>query len=239
LVESLVRHAPIVVFSAAIPRQGGTDHLNEQWPDYWAEQFADWDFVAIDCLRHRLWNDREVEWYYAQNMVMFVRRDLVAQNPVLWRDRQVPSGRSLARVHPRHYLETVEALRTVQRISSGLATLVPFGSQFVLVDDGYLATLERRFGIELTPGRRALPFLERDGEYWGAAPDSETAIRELGRLREAGASFIAFAWTALWWLDYFVGFASYLRSEFPCLIENGVLVVFDLRGRRTDVPIGS
>src|SRR5262249_54594815 len=39
-VAALVRHAPAVVFSAAIPFQGGTAHLNEQWQSYWAHLFA-------------------------------------------------------------------------------------------------------------------------------------------------------------------------------------------------------
>ena len=32
-VASLVRLAPMVLFSAAIPGQGGVNHLNEQWPE--------------------------------------------------------------------------------------------------------------------------------------------------------------------------------------------------------------
>src|SRR6267142_2976236 len=35
-VKSLTRLAPFVLFSAAIPSQGGENHLNEQWPDVWA-----------------------------------------------------------------------------------------------------------------------------------------------------------------------------------------------------------
>ena len=35
LVDSLVNLAPAVLFSAAVPFQGGTGHVNEQWPDYW------------------------------------------------------------------------------------------------------------------------------------------------------------------------------------------------------------
>ena len=37
-VESLTRLAPVILFSAAIPLQGGTNHLNEQWPDYWTQK---------------------------------------------------------------------------------------------------------------------------------------------------------------------------------------------------------
>src|SRR5690349_6826641 len=33
VVRELTKSAPMVVFSAAIPGQGGTGHINEQWPD--------------------------------------------------------------------------------------------------------------------------------------------------------------------------------------------------------------
>ncbi len=38
-VESLTKIAPIVLFSAAIPHQPGTAHINCQWPEYWAILF--------------------------------------------------------------------------------------------------------------------------------------------------------------------------------------------------------
>src|SRR6476660_9116831 len=54
-VTSLIELAPVVLFSAAIPYQGGTGHVNEQWPEYWHAKFALHDYVVIDCLRTRLW----------------------------------------------------------------------------------------------------------------------------------------------------------------------------------------
>lgn len=45
-VESLTALAPVVLFSAAIPHQGGAHHVNEQWPDYWEEHFRRHGFVA-------------------------------------------------------------------------------------------------------------------------------------------------------------------------------------------------
>lgn len=38
-IESLTRLAPVILFSAAIPLQNGYHHVNEQWPDYWAQLF--------------------------------------------------------------------------------------------------------------------------------------------------------------------------------------------------------
>lgn len=71
-VKSLVNCAPVIVFSAAIPYQGGTHHLNEQWPSYWAKLFNDLDYVPIDILRPRIISNPEVEFYYKQNVVVYV-----------------------------------------------------------------------------------------------------------------------------------------------------------------------
>jgi hypothetical protein len=77
--------------------------------------------------------------------------------------------------------------------------------------------------------RRAIPFVERNGQYAGPPADDETAVRELERLRQAAASHIAFAWPAFWWLDHYAGLNRHLRANFPCVLENDRIVVFDLR----------
>lgn len=77
-------------------------------------------------------------------------------------------------------------------------------------------------------GRERLPFMEKDGQYYGPPPDDEIAIQEIERLRQAGASHIIFAWPAFWWLDHYPGFHSYLRFRFLLVLENERLVVFEL-----------
>jgi glycosyltransferase involved in cell wall biosynthesis len=104
-----------------------------------------------------------------------------------------------------------------------LSGLVPRGGSFILVD-----------GNEWPPGEvlvgtRAIPFLERDGEYFGPPADSATAIRELERLRQQGAAMLAIAWPAFWWLDYYAEFAAHLHEKFRRALANERLVVFDLR----------
>lgn len=104
-----------------------------------------------------------------------------------------------------------------------LAALVPVGGTLILVDN---ATL----GDSVAAGRRKLPFLERNGVYWGLPADDSTAIRELQRLRQdQGAQFIAFAWPSFWWLEFYKGFASHLRANFRLVLENDRLIVFELR----------
>jgi glycosyltransferase involved in cell wall biosynthesis len=107
-----------------------------------------------------------------------------------------------------------------------LSSVVPAGETFIFVDQDQCG--DRWGGSELIDGRRALPFLERDGQYWGPPPDDETAIREMDRLRRAGAGFVAFAWPAFWWLDHYAAFHRHLRESFLCLLRNDRLVVFDL-----------
>jgi SAM-dependent methyltransferase len=85
-VESLVCLGPVVLFSAAIPHQGGENHVNLQWPDYWISRFDGRGYRVIDCIRRRIWNNAEIEWWYAQNMMLFVRHDYVDRFPELRRE---------------------------------------------------------------------------------------------------------------------------------------------------------
>jgi SAM-dependent methyltransferase len=103
-----------------------------------------------------------------------------------------------------------------------IARLIPPGSSFILVDDAQWG------GAPLPDGRRAIPFLERDGQYWGPPADDAMAIRELERVRQAGASQIVFAWPCFWWLEHYAGLCQHLRRSYPCILENERLIVFQL-----------
>jgi predicted O-methyltransferase YrrM len=103
-------------------------------------------------------------------------------------------------------------------------SFIPPGESVVLVDQAC-------WGGKLAPRHRIIPFLERDGEYWGPPEDDATAVRELERLRQAGAGFIALVWPAFWWLDHYTGFVRHLRAHFTPSIENDRLILFDLRQR--------
>jgi hypothetical protein len=212
----------VVLFSAAIPFQGGTHHVNEQWPDYWVEYFHRHDYVPVDCLRKKIWHHEHIEWWYIQNVLLFVDQQYLAQHPVLTHERAHTSMSQLALVHPRKYLEVVDSLNRMVLTIQDIARLIPLQDAFILVDQAQL-------GDVIAAGRRMIPFLEHNGHYWGPPPDDLTAIRELERLRQAGAQFIAFAWPGFWWLEYYAAFHRYLRSQFSCVLDNDHLIVFDLR----------
>ena len=75
LVSSITRHSDIALFSAATPLQGGVGHINENWMEFWNALFQENGFVCIDCVRHTLWNDPSVRFYYRQNLVVFAHRN--------------------------------------------------------------------------------------------------------------------------------------------------------------------
>lgn len=72
-ISSLTLHADVVMFGAALRFQGGTRHLNEQWPGYWIERFRDRGFTCFDVIRPLVWNNADVPFYYKQNTYIFVR----------------------------------------------------------------------------------------------------------------------------------------------------------------------
>jgi SAM-dependent methyltransferase len=75
IVDSIARHGKVVAFSAAIPYQGGQNHLNEQWPGYWVERFRQRHFLPVDCFRRTIWDDDHILWWYAQNLLLFVHEN--------------------------------------------------------------------------------------------------------------------------------------------------------------------
>lgn len=75
LVACLCKHAPVVFFSGAIPRQNGQNHINCQWPDYWQSIFNANGFVCDDAIRLAMWNDSAVEPWYRQNIFRAVKAD--------------------------------------------------------------------------------------------------------------------------------------------------------------------
>ena len=76
-VEDLVRLGAMVAFSAAIPGQGGLEHVNEQWQDYWHTLFAKAGYRAIDAVRPAVWDRADVAPWYAQNTFLFASREEV------------------------------------------------------------------------------------------------------------------------------------------------------------------
>jgi hypothetical protein len=79
-VDDLCAASDLVLFSAAIPGQGGTHHINERFPSYWAGLFGEKEYLVFDCVRERIWQDSSIPFWYRQNTLLFARQNsLLAQ----------------------------------------------------------------------------------------------------------------------------------------------------------------
>jgi SAM-dependent methyltransferase len=104
-IESLINHADLIVFSAAIPGQGGDRHINEKEPSYWQDLFNKRGYNTYDELRPRIWENDKVLWWYRQNIFIAERKS-------------VSKGRNSEDipylVHPDHYQEKEEKMAALE-----------------------------------------------------------------------------------------------------------------------------
>jgi SAM-dependent methyltransferase len=78
LIKSLCALGNIILFSAAIPGQEGTLHINEQYPSYWLQFFKKNNFVPIDCIRNKIWSNEKVSFWYRQNVILYIKKDCLS-----------------------------------------------------------------------------------------------------------------------------------------------------------------
>ena len=109
----------------------------------------------------------------------------------------------------------------LRNVTREIQRLVPEGRSFLMVENG-------SWGMDKSVGRVPLPFLEKDGYYFGAPADDEQAIAELNRMRGLGAEWIVFGWPAFWWLDVYPKFAAHLRDTFNEVAQDENLIAFEL-----------
>ena len=70
-VDNLIRHGDVILFSAAVPHQGGEHHVNEQPPEYWRRKFAARGYAAFDFVRPKLEGRSEVMPWYRFNSYVY------------------------------------------------------------------------------------------------------------------------------------------------------------------------
>ncbi|WP_170167441.1 TylF/MycF/NovP-related O-methyltransferase [Amphritea balenae] len=88
-VKSIACSSDLIIFGAAVPLQGGTNHVNEQPQSYWINKFKREGFLCFDYFRPDFWNDPEVETWYKQNTFLFVREEKLQLYPFLQEESQV------------------------------------------------------------------------------------------------------------------------------------------------------
>lgn len=163
-IATLVRHSPIILFSAAIPNQPGNDHINTQWPDYWADIFAAHGYVPVDYLRQGIWIDPDVEYWYSQNLLIFTTPSCLETHPMLRSVAGRTTDMPLRLVHPKQYQHYI-------RIAQGY--------------EGKISELElKTYELEQRVAERDHVLLERDVE---CARLEELAREQVNQLRASTA----------------------------------------------------
>lgn len=119
-VQGLCRLSDTVIFSAAVPMQGGENHINEQWPTYWIEHFAKNGFDCYDMIRPAIWNNDKIYWWYRQNILCFIRRNSNSIIP------SVPVRNIYNIIHPDFYRNRSAILEDINdgKISFGYLLLL-------------------------------------------------------------------------------------------------------------------
>ena len=209
---------------------------------YWAATF--WDSRKTGKIVFPHWslfarhlsaiNQVPLNWDERLRCYMEVSQWLKSHWQKLLQDSMLAGGHlpgigSLIAVAYKKYLKT-SWVNKLHCAVKDIGSIIPIEVIIVLVDEGL-------FGTKTFAGRRTLPFLEREGQYWGAPPDDKTAIGELERMRQAGASFMVIGWPAFWYLDYYSELRDYLNSKFRCVLNNSRIIVFDLRPRESSTSL--
>lgn len=98
-IECLCSLSDLVIFSAAIPSQGGQNHLNEQFPQYWLCIFESMGYYLVDDIKKDIWGNSDIEWWYQQNIM------------VLKKVNNKEKRRLLFAIHPELYKIKIEEIR--------------------------------------------------------------------------------------------------------------------------------
>lgn len=105
-VQNLCSASDAVVFSAAVPRQGGDNHVNEQWLEHWVSLFAESGYRCFDVLRPKFWANTRIEWWYRQNIVVFANDFARTRYPHL---EALPTFGGVSLIHPEAFIWRVGA----------------------------------------------------------------------------------------------------------------------------------
>ena len=95
-IDNLVSLSDMIVFSAAIPQQGGCNHTNERDQSYWADMFAKRGYIPYD-VRSLIWDNENIGWWYRQNIIIYVKDTIVNDAISIYR---VDDLSALNLVHP-------------------------------------------------------------------------------------------------------------------------------------------
>ncbi len=199
-------------FPVQIVQDDEEGHASEAHVSVWSElDFSSFDHIfmehdPIQMAVIRGYRNRAIEWLPSRFIRALGYESCAAfysEKPDRWRraDREAPR---------RHQCD------------AALEALISPGDKFIMID-------QERSGLFANTDRQRIPFLERDGQYFGMPADDVGALAELERQRAAGARWVIITRDSLWAIGFYPRLMSELRAKHRCVLENDSLVVFQLR----------
>lgn len=113
-VKNIITHSDMIIFSAAIPFQGGSNHINEQWQSYWSDMFEAYGYRAIDIIKPAIWNNDEIPYYYKQNIVLYVNKEAEHRLNIPTMCMEWFPNNAINMVHPELFLRTQLEVHTIK-----------------------------------------------------------------------------------------------------------------------------
>jgi len=111
LVKTLTSLSNVVLFAAAVPGQAGLNHINCQWPEYWAKLFEENGYIPVDVIRSKIWNEDGVEYWYCQNIILYIDAEHIHTLPELKKEYELRKSDQLSIVHPSCFLRYADPSR--------------------------------------------------------------------------------------------------------------------------------
>jgi len=121
-VETIVRHSTgYIVFSAAVPGQGGEYHVNERPLEYWRDLFREHGYHAFDFVRPRIQDDPKISFWYRFNILVYVHESRIDALPECVRQTRLPDADAIPDLSPPLF-----------RIRKAVVKLLPYSVQHQL-----------------------------------------------------------------------------------------------------------
>ncbi len=98
-VNNLCGIADVILFSAAVPGQGGLKHINERYANYWIDLFKKNDFVANDSFKKNIWMNNAFKNcpYYISNSFLFINKNSIKSKLFKYEEHDISN---INKVHP-------------------------------------------------------------------------------------------------------------------------------------------
>jgi len=91
------------VFAAAVPGQGGENHINEQPYEYWRDLFKKYGYEAFDPVRPFIIDNKDVMQWYKYNTLIYIHDSIIGSLSEELQKYQVGKNSRIKDVSPLFY----------------------------------------------------------------------------------------------------------------------------------------